>query len=32
MRNRGDAAKLKDAQFRQKIAASLARGFVTYLG
>lgn len=31
MRNAGDAAKLKDPKFRQRIAQSLAKGLTTYL-
>jgi N-acetylmuramoyl-L-alanine amidase len=31
MRNAGDAAKLKDARFRQRIAESLAKGLTAYL-
>ncbi|MFI7445570.1 N-acetylmuramoyl-L-alanine amidase [Nonomuraea indica] len=31
MRNRGDAAKLSDPAFRERIAASLAAGLTTYL-
>ncbi|WP_214413308.1 N-acetylmuramoyl-L-alanine amidase [Sphaerisporangium fuscum] len=32
MRNAGDAAKLKDPQFRQRIAKSLTQGIENYLG
>ncbi|WP_433466052.1 N-acetylmuramoyl-L-alanine amidase [Spirillospora sp. CA-128828] len=32
MQNKGDAAKLASASFRQRIAESLAEGFQTYLG
>ncbi|RKS79779.1 N-acetylmuramoyl-L-alanine amidase [Actinomadura pelletieri DSM 43383] len=31
MRNKGDAAKLSSASFRQRIAESLAKGFASYL-
>lgn len=32
MQNRGDAAKLSDSKFRQRIADSLAQGFEAYFG
>jgi N-acetylmuramoyl-L-alanine amidase len=31
MQNKGDAAKLSSAPFRQRIADSLAKGFENYL-